>query len=80
METQTLERKENQTQILAQTPLFHTSRDLRYILTQDCNYACGFCHKERMEGNEKSLFTPQDYAFIYETARQSIPIKGVTLT
>lgn len=56
------------------------TRDLRCILTQDCNYHCWFCHKERMDGNEKSLFNAKDYGFMYEVARDTIPLQGVTLT
>ena len=56
------------------------TRDLRYILTQDCNYHCGFCHKERMDGNEKPLFDAKDYGFMYETACDVISLQWVTLT
>jgi len=51
------------------------TRDLRCVLTQDCNYHCGFCHKERMDGHEKPLFDAKDYGFIYESARDAIPLQ-----
>lgn len=60
--------------------LDHCSRDLRFIVTQDCNYDCTFCHKERMEWNEKQLLNAQDYKFIYKTWKQNIPLHWVTLT
>lgn len=56
------------------------TRDLRYILTQDCNYQCWFCHKERMDGNEKALLNATDYGFIYESVHDGIPLQWVTLT
>ncbi len=33
-----------------------------------------------MDGNEKALFDAKDYGFMYEVARDAIPLQGVTLT
>ena len=57
-----------------------TTRDLRYVLTQKCNYRCGFCHKEWCDGSEKNLLYADDYNFIFSTARAYVGIDQVTLS
>ncbi len=55
-------------------------RDLRYVLTQKCNYQCSFCHKEWCDGSEKELLTADDYDFIFSTAQKSLWIHQVSLS
>lgn len=55
-------------------------RDLRYILTQKCNYNCSFCHKEWCDGSEKNLLNADDYDFIFSTAKDALWIRQVTLS
>lgn len=55
-------------------------RDLRYILTQKCNYNCGFCHKEWCDGSEKELLTVDDYLYLYDMVKNIIPLHWVTLS
>lgn len=55
-------------------------RDLRYVLTQKCNYHCGFCHKEWCDGSEKNLLYADDYDFLFSTARAYVGIQQVTLS
>lgn len=62
------------------THALQSDRDLRFILTQSCNYACWFCHKERMNGDEKELLSVDDYGFIYDVAQDNLAIGGATLT
>ena len=57
-----------------------TTRDLRYVLTQKCNYRCGFCHKEWCDGSEKNLLYTDDYDFLFSTARVYVGIDQVTLS
>ncbi len=57
-----------------------TQRDLRYILTQKCNYKCSFCHKEWCDGSEKNLLNADDYSFIFSTAKDALGINQVTLS
>jgi len=57
-----------------------TQRDLRYVLTQKCNYQCSFCHKEWCDGSEKELLTADDYAYLYSLIKSQIPIHWVTVT
>lgn len=56
------------------------TRDLRYVLTQKCNYRCSFCHKEWCDGSEKNLLHPDDYDFLFTTARDALWIHQVTLS
>jgi len=55
-------------------------RDLRYILTQKCNYQCSFCHKEWCDGSEKNLLNADDYDFLFSTAKDTLGIQQVTLS
>ncbi len=61
-------------------PLSETSKDLRYVLTQQCNYACSFCHKEWCDGSEQKLLDADDCTFIFTTARNYLWIQQVTLS
>lgn len=56
------------------------TRDLRYILTQKCNYHCTFCHKEGCDGTEKTLLNANDYAFVFATAKDHLGIHKATLS
>lgn len=73
---------EQQTQEVQQTPTPTSSykRDLRYILTQKCNYQCSFCHKEWCEGSEKELLSPDDYEYLFTTAKDTLWINQVSLS
>ena len=62
------------------TNLPQIKRDLRYILTQKCNYQCSFCHKEWCDGSEKNLLQAHDYEFLFSTARDVLWIEQVTLS
>lgn len=55
-------------------------RDLRYVLTQKCNYQCSFCHKEWCDGSEKELLGPDDYEFLLSTAKEVLGINQVSLS
>jgi len=57
-----------------------SQRDLRYILTQQCNYQCSFCHKEGCDGDEKSLLDSDDYAFLFSVAKESLGIHKTTFS
>jgi cyclic pyranopterin phosphate synthase len=55
-------------------------RDLRYVLTQKCNYQCSFCHKEWCDGSEKELLSPDDYEYLFATAKDALWINQVSLS
>ncbi len=54
--------------------------DLRFIVTQQCNFNCFFCHREGVKIYEKEKLSAEDYVFIFETARILFGYKGVTIT
>ena len=57
-----------------------TNRDLRLVLTKDCNYRCTFCHQEGVSHELLEALTNDDYLFLYETTKKKENIEGVTLT
>ena len=44
-------------------------RELRLLLTQKCNFKCGFCHKEGVPKCKAEMLNAQDYAFVYNLLR-----------
>ena len=55
-------------------------KELRLILTEDCNYDCIFCHKEGMKKYEVAKLTPEDYSFLFEVCKETFNWDEVTLT
>lgn len=55
-------------------------RDLRLILTKDCNYRCVFCHEEGVSHEIFQTLDNADYLFLYDTIKQKEWIKDVTFT
>lgn len=55
-------------------------RDLRLILTKDCNYRCTFCHHEGVSHDIFQALNNEDYLFLYDTIKQQQNIKDVSLT
>lgn len=55
-------------------------RELRLVVTENCNYNCTFCHKEGMKKYEKPKLTPEDYAFLFKTCKDKYNWDEVTLT
>lgn len=57
-----------------------SQRDLRLVLTKDCNYNCTFCHHEGVNHEIYKTLTNQDYLFLYDVVNKQQKIDGVTLT
>ncbi len=57
-----------------------TQREIRMVLTQECNYDCGFCHKEGLHGTEKPLLNSDDYRFIYNVWKKYFGLNSTTLS
>lgn len=55
-------------------------KELRLILTEDCNYDCIFCHKEGMKKYEVAKLAPEDYSFLFEVCKETFNWDEVTLT
>jgi cyclic pyranopterin phosphate synthase len=75
-----IKKQANEISTNEQTNTSIIQRDLRYILTQKCNYQCGFCHKEWCDGSEKNLLDVGDYDFLFSTARDTLWIQQITLS
>lgn len=55
-------------------------RDLRLLVTKECNYKCIFCHGEGLLERVKSSLSPNDYAFLFSVANKKHKINTVTIT
>lgn len=55
-------------------------KELRLILTEDCNYDCIFCHKEGLKKYEVAKLAPEDYSFLFEVCKETFNWDEVTLT
>lgn len=48
-------------------------RELRLLLTSNCNYNCFFCHHEGMQvQGQRPIFDASDYAYLYEHSKSYI--------
>lgn len=56
-------------------------RELRLLLTSECNYNCFFCHREGVNPNSnKEAFIADDYAFLYDICNEIYPSDRVTIS
>ena len=55
-------------------------RELRLVVTENCNYNCIFCHKEGMKKYEKNKLTHEDYGFLFQACKDRYNWDEVTLT
>lgn len=62
------------------SPTERSERDIRLVLTKDCNYRCTFCHQEGINHQLHQVLAPDDYVFLYDVVKQRQWIEGVTLT
>lgn len=56
------------------------SRELRFLVTQRCNYNCVFCHGEGLQSTKCDLLTPEDIRFLYSVGREQFGATTATLT
>lgn len=56
------------------------SRELRMIITQNCNYDCYFCHKEGIERDCDSKFNSSDYEYLFSVCKEKYGWNEVSLT
>ena len=55
-------------------------RELRLLVTQNCNYNCGFCHKEGQLKLSKELLNSEDYGYLFKTYKEKFSCNTVTIT
>lgn len=56
------------------------SRELRMIITQNCNYECYFCHREGIDRNCDSKFNSSDYEYLFSVCKEKYGWNEVSLT
>lgn len=56
------------------------SRELRMIVTQNCNYECYFCHREGINRDCDSKFNSSDYEYLYSVCKEKYRWNEVSLT
>ena len=56
------------------------SRELRLIITQDCNYQCYFCHREGIERKSESILNSSDYEYLFSVCKKKYGWDEVSLT
>lgn len=56
-------------------------KDIRFLLTSDCNYSCSFCHNEGFRSSIKEqVLSVNDYCFLYKVYSKLEEWNGVTLS
>lgn len=55
-------------------------KEIRLIITQDCNYECVFCHKEGINEEVKKILNVDDIKFLTSVAKNKVGLKGVHIT
>ncbi|MDR2063484.1 MAG: radical SAM protein [Candidatus Nomurabacteria bacterium] len=56
------------------------NRELRLLLTQNCNLDCFFCHKEGVHKRKKQILTNDDYGFLFTSCHKLYGWDTVTLS
>ena len=55
-------------------------RELRMIITQDCNYKCYFCHREGIEKKCNGQLNSSDYEYLFSVCKENYNWEEVSLT
>lgn len=55
-------------------------QEMRFLVTQSCNYDCTFCHGEGLQSKKNDLMTPEDYRFLFRVGKQYFKMMSATLT
>ena len=55
-------------------------RELRFIVTQKCNYDCTFCHGEGLQNLKEALLKPEDFRFIFMVGKKNFGLETTTLS
>jgi cyclic pyranopterin phosphate synthase len=55
-------------------------REFRFIVTQECNYDCFFCHGEGVSNKKRGLLTPNDFNFIFLVGKEYFGHNHITIT
>jgi len=61
-------------------PATKNNKELRLILTQNCNYQCFFCHKEGIKEKSEDKLTVEDYVYLYNACKDEFGWQTVSLS
>ncbi len=56
------------------------SRELRMIITQNCNYQCYFCHREGIKRDSKNELDSSDYEYLFSVCQEEFGWNDVSIT
>jgi cyclic pyranopterin phosphate synthase len=56
------------------------NKELRLLLTSDCNFDCRFCHKEGLHKKSEIKMTLDDYIYLYKVCKDNFGWTSITLT
>lgn len=60
--------------------ILNSARELRFLLSQRCNYECSFCHKEGLQSFKTEKLDAEDYKFIFHIGQKVFGLHNTTLT
>ena len=55
-------------------------RELRLLVTNDCNFDCYFCHKEGQKAISTAILDNDDYEFLFKTGQKGYGFNTTTIT
>jgi len=55
-------------------------QELRFVVTQKCNYDCTFCHGEGLQTPKEALLKPEDFRFIFAIGKKHFGMETTTLS
>lgn len=55
-------------------------KEMRLLLTQDCNYDCAMCHGEGLQTEKETTLSPEDFAFIFRVGKEQFGMDTTSLT
>lgn len=58
----------------------NSQRELRFVVTQKCNYDCTFCHGEGLQTPKEALLKPEDFRFIFAVGKKHFGLETTTLS
>lgn len=55
-------------------------RELRLLVTNNCNFNCYFCHKEGQRNTSIASLNSNDYEFLFKTVQKEYGFNTTTIT
>lgn len=56
------------------------NKELRYLLTQACNYDCVFCNHEGLNNKNNTQLTLEDYVYLFDVCKKNFNWNKISLT